>query len=215
MIGFAIAISLYAIACLTHLVFGFLENEKWRKLTKCFCMGILFIAALFIVPHQPIIYISIALAFFGDLFLLKDDYLHLTIGATCFALMHVVNIYFISSHLNYSIHWAVFVVAFIIFIFIILYGKLSKRNLPPIVHQGALGYFFILLFSTTMAGMLLVNQVNTYTIMIFIGYLLFLCSDTCLLIFNFFHSVKRKNFWIMLTYLSAQTLIYLGMILLS
>ena len=215
MIGFSVFICLYAVSCILHLIFCFLENEKFRKWSKCFCMGLLAIAVFFIAHDHPLIYISIILGFLGDLFLLKkDNSFYLTLGATSFAAMHGMNMYIICSYLSYSVNWSVFVISLVGLITFLVYGKLTKRKVNPIVRKGALGYFFLLLFAAIIACLLLIDTLNFGSILIFSGYLLFLCSDICLVIFNYVHHVKRKHFWVMLTYLSAQTLIYIGMILL-
>lgn len=215
MIGFSVFICLYAISCIIHLLFCFLENEKFRKWSKCFCMGLLAIAVFFFAPQYPLIYISIILGFLGDLFLLKkENAFYLTIGAISFAAMHGLNMYIICSYLSYSVNWSVFVISLIGLAIFIIYGKLTKRKVPPAIRKGALGYFFLLLFATVIAGLLLIDSLSLGSIIIFTGYILFLCSDICLVIFNYVHHVKRKHFWVMLTYLSAQTLIYIGMILL-
>lgn len=215
MIGFGIFISLYALSCIFHLVFCFLENEKLRVWSKCFCMGLLAVAIIFLIPNHPLVYLSVILGFVGDLFLLKkDNYLYLSVGATSFAAMHGINMYIICSYLSYSVNWSVFVISLIGLITFIAYGKLTKRKVHPIVRKGALGYFFLLLFSAIISLLLLIDSFSTGSILIFAGYLFFLSSDICLVIFNYVHHVKRKHFWVMSTYLTAQTLIYIGMIIL-
>lgn len=215
MLGFAVFISLYAIACILHLVFCFLEKEKFRMWSKCFCMGFLAIAMFFYAPDHPLIYTAVILGFFGDLLLLKkNNYFYLTIGAGSFAAMHGINMYIICSYLSYSVNWSVFVISLVGLITFIVYGKLTKRKVHSVVRKGALGYFFLLLFATIIASLLLIDSPNLGSIMIFVGYLFFLTSDISLVTFNFIHHVKRKHFWVMTTYLIAQTLIYIGMILL-
>ena len=214
-VWFYICISLYFLTCVLHLVICFKENEKWRKITKGFCMGFLAIAFIFYVPDKPLIYVSIILGLMGDLLLIKKkNQFYLGLGGCFFACMHGLNIYMITSALSYTVPWYVFALALLFLALFIVYGKLTKKNVHPIVRKGAMGYFFLLLFSAVMAGMLLVDNFQTSTLLIFLGYIVFLISDCSLVTFNYIHSVKRKDFYVMLTYLSAQTLIYFGLLLL-
>lgn len=214
-VWFYICVSLYFLACVLHLVICFKEDEKWRRITKGLCMGFLGVAFIFYAPNKPIIYASIFLGLLGDLLLLKKkNQFYLGLGAWSFACMHGLNIYLITNALSYAIPWYVFALALFFLVLLIAYGKLTKKNVHPIVRKGALGYFYLLLFSAVMAGMLMVDNFQTSTLLIFLGYVVFLISDSTLVTFNYIHSVKRKDFYVMLTYLTAQTLIYFGLLLL-
>ncbi|MCI7212824.1 MAG: hypothetical protein MR467_01565, partial [Bacillales bacterium] len=65
-IPFYVFIGLFLLISIIHLVFCFKEMEKWRKITKPFCVIILAIAIAFASPTQYLIYIGLLFGVIGD-----------------------------------------------------------------------------------------------------------------------------------------------------
>lgn len=60
----------------------------------------------------------------------------------------------------------------------------------------------------------MVDQTNINTILIFIGVIIFILSDSILSFTTFILDIKRRDFYIMLTYLIAQSLIAINLVML-
>ena len=71
---------------------------------------------------------------------------------------------------------------------------------------------YTLVLELVLAILVAIDQKNGYSNLLLIGNGLFLISDIILSISMFFKDFKRRDFYIMGTYLAAQTLMSLGLL---
>jgi len=80
----------------------------------------------------------------------------------------------------------------------------KEMKLPAIVYE------IVILTMAVSALQLYVVNGSTHSLLVFLGSLCFLASDTMLAFFTFGKNTKYGDFLVMLTYISAQTLIAVG-----
>lgn len=210
----------YGVFSIIHLIFAFLVNERLRKITKPFCMLFLMVAAIIALPNYPLIYIGAFLGLAGDVFLIRQDKnLCFFVGTISFALGHICYASQIIIYLSKSgidVPWF-FYVAVGVFLFAMVIGLYPFTK--KLAGKAALiGNFYIpLLFVMLGLGIwTIVSVVPNYGgVMITLGYGLFIFSDLFLVLSKFKFHIYRKDFYIMLSYLSAQVLIVVGLLLIG
>lgn len=206
---------LFVAVGLVHLVFCFLEMEKCRKATKCITTLCLAISATIALPTEPLIYLGCFLGCAGDAFLLKKHKVWPFVGGmVSFLLGHICYIIAI-MRLVMPLHWGYYVATVLwLILFTFLGYHVSKR----IVHQKKLavggtlyfGFLFLdLIWSIIVCSM---GHVN-YMLLSLFGSLCFIVSDCFLTKTMFKRDVRRRDFYIMGTYLLAQGLIIAGLVM--
>lgn len=215
-VGSIVFISLFVVCSLIHLYFCFTENENFRKITKVPCMVLLGLAVVFFNPKFWLIYLGAFLGALGDLALLrKKEKLFFGIGTIAFLAGHVT--YFISminifKNIGHPVPWYGIVVSFAILIILVpgLY-PLTHRIAGKMTLMGNFYMPFLLLLGIT--GVVLSRYINPGwpAIFVLIGYLFFVVSDSILIATNFKFEIKRKDFYIMITYLFGEAFIISGL----
>ncbi len=210
------SIILTSIIYLLELIFAFLEKETLRKIIKPFCMLSLTFILISLNLTNPILYIVIGLGFLGDICLIykKTNKIIFSLGILFFFVGHILYCYLFASKLNYQIDLWVYIS---LVVFGLLTPLLSYKTLHPLVKEYTIPgtyYFYILLMDLLFSTFLMVSNTSINTILIFVGVLLFILSDTILSFTTFIMDVKRRDFYIMLTYLIAQSLIAINLALL-
>lgn len=201
-----------------HLVFCFKLNEYWRKLTKVFCVGFLALSVMIFTFEYPLIYIGAFAGAVGDYFLIKKEKLKsLMVGIVFFLIGHVCYILQIMLLMN-SPMWSYVLYVGILLLCIILIQIFFYPKLKYLAHRLTnlgTGYFLCMSSSIVLCIIYLIlgNGTNPYLWMVLVGYLLFVSSDSILMYTTYIKSWKRADFYIMLTYLAAQYLITLGLVL--
>ena len=206
---------LFLVASVVHLVFCWLEMELARKITKCMTTGTLAIAMIFAIPANPLPYIGLLFGLAGDAFLLKK---HKVWPFVCGLLS------FLFGHLCYiaafmvlcgPLHWAYYVATAL---YVILFPIIFYHVGTKIVHQkplafGGVAYFGILSLDFVWAIIACANGYLNYALLCAFGAISFIVSDVFLTKTMFKRDVKRRDFFIMSTYLLAQGLICVGFVL--
>lgn len=211
MIGETMAIALiliYSFVIVAHLYFCYFGNEPLRKITKLLLMPLLL--TVYCIATESIalgIVIALCAGFLGDLFLLKvDETNYFMIGLSCFLIGHI---FYISSILK-NAQWNIVQYAIILVVMLIallfMYRYLIRR-MPKNLQVSGLVYMFALLclFGSSFI-VFWQNPSTTYTMLV-IGALMFCLSDFLLAKSTFLGKIKNENFYIMITYIAAQTLI--------
>ena len=75
-------------------------------------------------------------------------------------------------------------------------------------------YGYILVIECILSILLAVDSKSPFAILIGIGNVLFLVSDVLIFVSMFIKDFKRRDFYIMITYLIAQTLMSIGLVFL-
>jgi uncharacterized membrane protein YhhN len=180
-------------------------------------------AAYFLLAKQKRTFtIPVLLAFFfswlGDLFLMfsggYDNELFFFAGVGAFFLAQLTYIYVFSNYSEYGgrgylqRHWwlAIPFVAYVLGIYFLLQPGLEGVMRPVIL------VYALSLMLMSMAALNRRHRVNYKSyLLVFIGSLLFLTSDSMIAINKFYASIPLAGFWIMLFYMSAQYLITRGL----
>ena len=138
----------------------------------------------------------------------------LLLGIFAFFIGHLFYIFTFVDLLTYSIPEYAIVIAVIFGLlsplipYKLCYSKTRAFTIP-----GAI-YMYVLVIELVMAILLAIDHKSNFTNLILVGNVLFLCSDILLSISMFFKDYKRRDFYVMLTYLAAQTLMSVGLVFL-
>lgn len=211
--------ALFGAISIVNLYFAFTEKDKYRKITKPFCLTFLIIAAILYKPTSPYIYIGAIFGLIGDIFFIwpskKGFFLY---GIIAFLIGHIFYlIQIILSLEGNPITNVGYIVSSVIFVIVAVclfpIAKKITKNIIIATACSIYGPTLILLFVASI--FLACNNANHIPgVMASIGYFFFIVSDSTILYTSFVNKgVKRRHFYIMLTYLLAQLLIVLGFLL--
>ncbi len=194
-----------------HLIAAFFEIEKLRKITKLLLVPLLL--AYFIAARGSLftpVLMAALLALLGDFFLLEPQKpIFFTLGLSSFLLGHLCYI-FAFIVFTETFHIPMLIISYIIAIALeVVIMKTVKPDKSMIIPAAL--YTFIILSMSGFALQLMRSNPTIWTILIFMGSLLFICSDTLLAFFTFRKMPKRGNFYVMLFYIAAQAFIMIGL----
>lgn len=210
-----VLLCLLLLSVFVELFLAFIEKEKLRKAFKVFPLLILTIIGIRIVPNNPLLYIASFLGFLGDLFIIfEKKKIFFYLGGLSFFVGHLLYLILmlITSGVTYDwYHYLIIVISFVLVIFILYRNFKEKFNLVEVTCAAF--YFGILI-------LLLINAITIslvckiyYLLLVALGYVLFLISDTMLIIKDFIREFKRDDFYVMGTYLLAEISIVFGFLL--
>lgn len=216
-----ISLSIYGVVffglCVAELICAFFEWEKPRKILKPFCVGVLFLIALFTFPMEYCLYLSFFFGMVGDIFFIfKDDKRWVSLGLLSFLIDHVFMISEIAIMLGdkiLSIH-----VIYLVFFFALFYAfsvlglkyVFQIKDKFLLIGGGFYSCVLVLDFAFQIMALTLGYQ---YFISGVVGGVLFIMSDSILTYTLFKKDFKRRDFPIMFTYLAAQFLFFLSFFL--
>lgn len=213
-VAFYILISCFGAISLLHLYFCFAEKEGPRRLSKCLCLALLLSAFACGFPAYWLIAVGLGFGLLGDYFLInKHREWSLVAGIFAFLANHFCFIAFmiISSGLAdvlcYAIPLGVLLVG--VTIYPIALKIVKKWGLSI----GVAVYTATLLGELAMTILLAVEHSGSWYLLAMAGSLSFIASDATLGFTLFVKDVKRRDFYIMLTYLLGQALLCSGMAL--
>ena len=211
-----IFLGLFIIASILQLAFAFIENQKLRRKEKVLCMMMLGIAAIFAFPNHPLIYVGAFLGMIGDWCVLRKKTFN--IGVVAFFLGHIAYIFeclfMIVGETN--IRWfnhAIFIMTYIVVALVMfaLCKKIAKRH--TMLNNIAQSFYFAILAVYIPVFSFAVAKVGSFMFLSLIGSIVFIVSDSILVVTHFGRKFKRYDFYIMLTYLLAELLIVSGFVL--
>ncbi|MBQ5991526.1 MAG: lysoplasmalogenase [Clostridia bacterium] len=197
-----------------HLAACYRRMPKIRTVTKTLLMPLL--GALYCVSAKeisPLVVTALAFGWLGDVFLLfKGSKLGMLLGIASFALGHV---FYIGAMLSGypSPHVLMLVPLALCAVWLVFVYKKLIPYAPKSLRKP--GFLYALLLSWTGLSalyLLLVTQKLPYLVA-FIGGLFFMLSDTILTGNQYRKELKHGNFYVMLTYILAQSLLILGFVL--
>lgn len=205
-IGFYVFISLFYLLMVLHLFFCFKEKEKLRRVTKPFLMLLFSISMIFYVPKYPLVYISSIFCMIGDILMLyKKNYLCFAFGAFAFAIHHTLNFIQVKSHLSYTLPWYFYFVMLILFGLMVLAGYLFTSHKKH--GMLAYGFSFFHVSMLLMSILVICDKKYLYGSLMLSGYILCIVSDLILDYTTHKKDIKRRDFYIMLTYLAGEILL--------
>lgn len=197
-----------------HLYFCFVENELARKITKPMTTGALLVAAMVMNIQAVTIYLALFCGFLGDVFLLKKHkVLPFVLGMLAFMGNHILNI--ASVCILVKPEWPYYVGGAL---FLILFSFIGYHFVSKFVHQkklafGGTVYLGLIVLSFLAAVVACARGYSNYMLLAAFGGVSFIVSDLFLAKSSFIRNFKRRDFFIMSTYLLAQLLIVSGFLL--
>lgn len=209
-----LSVVLASIIIEAHLVFCFLEKQKARKITKCFCVVSIALIAWLLGTKNIFVYFALFFGLLGDLCLIfKDNKKILVLGMIAFGINHIL--YFVGalykiSNLHFCYYFVITFVFIIISLIIYLLGKkyFLDMSIPSSLYASSLG---------TETLVMIIFWIYSYKyfsyplcFLPFIGNLVFIASDLYLAKTLFIKHDKREDFYIMLTYLAGQFILALS-----
>lgn len=202
----------------SQLFFAFKEKERERKIIKPFCVLALMVMALLTFPEAYCLWLGLLFGVIGDIFFIfKDNQKCVYAGLVAFLINHVLFIVQTFLILNVMAEVAVSHIIIIICVYVaFLIGAFFAIRAfvkPPLPLAIAGSVYMTLLFLDLGIQIYGVALGGYYLLFGVFGGLLFILSDSILTYTMFIKDFRRRDFPIMLTYLSAQTLLTVGMIL--
>lgn len=219
-----IFLSCFVLYTIVHLIFCFAEKEDYRKKSKPFCLLFLVAASITeaIVSKNYYLFIVAAgslLGSIGDIFLIwKRNKKLFVFGTLSFIAGHFCYLgylLFALSNENITVPLPATIIIAVVLVILVIGLYPFTRKLAG--RAALLGNFYMpFLVVMEAASIFALVSLNGYWPMILmsVGYILFLSSDTFLIYTTFIKDKKRRDFWIMLTYLLAELLIVLSLLLL-
>jgi uncharacterized membrane protein YhhN len=214
-------LGVFTIISILELIFAFTEQEKARKIIKPFCMLSLIIMVMVTSITSPLIYLGCAFGMIGDIFLIKkENKYYFGLGTIAFLVGHLL---YISEMLlvlvpkisKSYLPWQFYLISIAIIIAVALLTTPISYKVVKNKLLALLGSFYLTILAsvTGFAIYCMCLGLVEYLFLVVIGGILFLSSDTFLIYVTFIHDVKRRDFYVMLTYLSGQVLIVFGLLL--
>jgi uncharacterized membrane protein YhhN len=209
---------LFCLASLVNLVCGFFEWEKPRKISKPFCLGFLSIAAAFAMPTHPFIFIGALCGFVGDILLIwKSNKFCLGLGCLSFLVGHAFYItqmmflYGDNGLLGWPV-WMWMIVYFVALEIVMIPAMMAFTRKSKVFTIVGIFYSTILITVGCCAAFGCFKGFSDYLYLVIIGDLFFIISDSILSLTVFRRDIKRRDFWIMITYLAGEALIVSGLV---
>lgn len=208
---------LFALLTVAELFFAFIEADKARKIVKPFLMFVATLLCLFLFPMQPFLYLGCFFGLLGDIcFIFKDKKACVYLGLLTFGLNHLFYIMEMISILTYKglmhqNHYIIFsLVGFVFAISMFFAIRLVIKAEIPLALGGCL--YMTILFMDLGFNILMVSSGLSLMWYGVAGMILFIISDSFLTYTMFIKDVKRRDFYIMASYLAAQVLFLFGII---
>ena len=207
-----IFLGLFLIASILQLAFAFIENQRLRRKEKICCMLTLGLAAVFAFPNQPLIYIGAFLGMIGDWCVLRKKTFN--IGVVAFFLGHLSYIfeclYMIVGESNIRwFHHVIFILTYVV-VALAMFAFTNKAKNHTTLNKIAQSFYFAILAVYIPVFSFAIAQVGSFIFLSLIGSVIFIISDSILVVTHFGLKFKRYDFYIMLTYLVAEFLIIAG-----
>lgn len=216
-------LALFFILSGIHLYDSYRDDAAARKRTKPFlllCLLLFYVTAA-AGKGGPELYLMLALltSWLGDVLLIPKGNLWFTAGGFSFGAAHIFFILAYAKSIVYEgmLWWLVIPVLLVYIAVSITIVKAVASTTSKVMIILMMLY---LLANSTMNGfalMQLITHQNAGTIVAFIGAVLFFISDCTLFLVRLYKKnenlIFHKHFTVMLTYLSGEFLIVLGMLL--
>ena len=207
----------YLIIVTVHLYSCFHHHEDIRKATKCFLMPFLALTYYLGCPKEKfskVILFAIMFGCLGDVFLIIENLFLL--GVVSFLVGHLLYIitFLVETGLkNYRKNLFVFLLVCLIYFY--LESEVLRYFRPAIIKAGLFGPLFV--YTSILVALNISSAIyaycyaNIYSILTYIGSLIFAISDCILAKQLFLENKKYYQIIIMFTYILGQSLISLGM----
>ena len=206
-----IILAVYALTGVVHEASAVRFWDKTRKFTKAALMPVLLV--YYIVTASSLLaaaFIAIILSWLGDILLIrKDEPKFFRLGLAAFLLSHVFYIVTLVL-ITHGLHIPVLAVS--IAVALAAEILLPKIINPPKAMRGAvIVYGIVILAMSVCALQYMLSFFSPGSVLLFIGSLIFIFSDTLMTYLSFGKKPKYFNAITMLPYIIAQGLIVFGL----
>ena len=212
-------IILYLIVLIADLISVYTHNESLRYITKPLLMPLL--VGYFVLSMQPFasplkkwIILALVFSLLGDVLLMfeSNDSNFFILGLIAFLLAHIFYIIFYENviraeHIKKKYWWFFPVLIYYSVLIYVLSPHLGEMKLSVRIYGVVISYMLIQALQTSS-----ISNRNAALLMI-VGAILFITSDSILAINNFYRSFEWAGIAIMVTYGIAQLLITRGAVL--
>ena len=210
-------LAIYLIIVTIHLYSCFFHHEELRKVTKCLLMPILALIYYLGCPKvkfSKVILFAIFFGYLGDVFLIIENLFLLGVASFLIGhLLYIVTFLIETGFKNYRKNLLVFLLVCLVYFY--LESEVLKYFRPAIIKAGLWGPLFV--YTSILVALNISSALyaycyrNIYSILTYIGSLIFMISDCVLAKQLFSEYNKYYQIIIMFTYILAQSLISLGM----
>lgn len=215
----------FAFFSLVEIILALFEKNFFRKLIKPLCLMFLGIAVTIALPSHRFLYFATYLGMAGDILLIsKRKKFLFPLGTFSFMLGHIF--YYVEINtvllptLGLSMKWWFHVLYWsLVVVFTFIFFKPIKKafQLKFFTGLGCSLYYMVLISSSVMYTIATIatfgTGITTYMWLAIIGIVFFIFSDIFLGYTTYVKEIKRRDFYIMLTYLVAECLIVLAFVL--
>jgi len=215
-IGFFILFGLFVATSIVELVFAFIEKESARRIVKPFLMLFLMLACWLALPTHNFIVASLICALIGDILVVVPNKKCFPLGVVFFFFGHIFYIIEVCANLlhgNLSTSQIIVIIAMFVVIFVSSFMLIFRK----IAENKPLGLGMSLYFATLLSVLptmcIATANFGYFMGLSIAGSVFFIASDSLLMYCKYFKKIKRHHFYIMITYLIAQSLIVLGFVL--
>lgn len=215
-VGFFVMFGLFIVASVIELIFAFQEKEFQRKIVKPFALLFLSIASFLAIQKPNFIFAALLCGMLGDIFVILPGKKSFPIGVLFFFVGHIMFLCEILCNtlsLNISVPQLIVLIAVFVVIFIssfmLIFRKIADNNVLGL----GMSLYFGTLFTVLPAMCIATVGFGRFMFLGIIGSVMFIISDCLLMYCKYGKGIKRHHFYIMLTYLLAQSLIVLSFVL--
>lgn len=201
----------FIIISILNVIFNYGENKKGIYLTKPLIMPLLILHYVASTSKVNIILIGALLCgFLGDVFLLdsKKYFINGLLSFFCGHVLYIVVLLLNFSAKNVNDYYFVFMIPYIIYAYFLV-----RTLLPYLGGLKVLGtmYMSTILAMSFISLLIMFQKFNLKTVLILIGTIIFVISDSLLAFDTFKKKLKHSGVFIMSTYIIAQYLIIMGL----
>ncbi len=210
-----ILLALFIVASIIQLVFAFLEKEKYRRIEKPFCLGLLTAFVAVTLPNHPALYVATFLGMLGDIFVILPNKKFFYLGAFAFFLGFVA--YALEGFIRLDPDpiplYMIVVMAATYVVMVVVFGFFIGPKLTPNTGEDiGIGLYLSPLITLVPIFTYFTAHVQYFMFISLIGVVFFLTSDLTITYTKFIKKFKRYDFYVMGTYLIAQFLIIMGFV---
>lgn len=160
---------------------------------------------------MPLVIGALVFSSLGDVFLLSDAELFFMLGLGSFFIAHILYCWIFTSAIRreftFKVNlWVLVVILTYLVVFLgYLWSSLGDLLIPVVAYALIISTMLFLAWSWHLSA-----RINS-TLIVFVGAILFVVSDSLLAISLFKAPFFMDHFWVMFTYLSAQLLLIHGL----
>lgn len=214
-------LGLFLLVSVLHLTESWKDHTKGRAITKPFLLILL--ACFYMTAAEKPSYLmlgALLTSWLGDVLLIFRGHGWFIIGGTSFTVSHILLMTVYFSFIDFQkVSWMLILPVFLLYFGISVYVmKKIRESTPKLLFLPMWGYLLVNGIMNLFALMVLCTYRNFGAVVLYVGAVLFFTSDCILFLVRYYKNkdlIYKKHFMVMLTYLGAEFLITLGILMLT